>query len=54
MTLVEFSDNIIVEETREISKNGYIDIDEKGNLVSMTIEHARECAQLPDLSYTTD
>ena len=48
--LVEFSDNI-VEETREISENVYIDVDKKGNLVSMTIEHARECAQLPDLSY---
>ncbi|MBF0230957.1 MAG: DUF2283 domain-containing protein [Desulfamplus sp.] len=48
--LVEFSDKVI-EETREISENVYIDIDRKGNLVSMTIEHAKECANLPDLSY---
>lgn len=48
--LVEFSDNRI-EETREISENVYIDIDAKGNLVNMTIEHAKESAHLPDLSY---
>ncbi len=48
--LVEFSDNNIVE-TKEISENVYIDVDGKGNLVNMTIEHARESAQLPDLSY---
>jgi uncharacterized protein YuzE len=29
-----------VEETREIGDNVYVDLDEEGNLVSMTIEHA--------------
>lgn len=48
--LVEFSDHP-VEETREISEHIYIDGDKEGNLVSMTIEHARQLAQLPDLSY---
>lgn len=48
--LVEFSENQI-KETQEISENVYIDIDEKGNLVSMTIEHAKVTAQLPDISY---
>jgi len=48
--LLEFSENPI-EETKEISENVYIDLDSKGNLVSMTIEHARESANLPDLSY---
>lgn len=48
--LVEFSENTI-EETKEISENVYIDLDSKGNLVSMTIEHARESANLPDLWY---
>lgn len=48
--LVEFTKNL-VKETREISENVYIDIDEKGNLVSMTIEHAKVTAQLPDISY---
>jgi uncharacterized protein YuzE len=48
--LVEFTENT-VKETREISENVYIDIDEKGNLVSMTIEHAKITANLPDISY---
>jgi uncharacterized protein YuzE len=48
--LVEFTKNP-VKETREISENVNIDIDEKGNLVSMTIEHAKVTAQLPDISY---
>lgn len=48
--LVEFTDNH-VEETREISENIYLDLDADGNLVSMTIEHARKTAHLPDIVY---
>lgn len=48
--LVEFAENS-VKETREISENVYIDIDENGNLVSMTIEHAKTTAHLPGISY---
>ena len=48
--LVEFTENLI-KETREISENIYIDIDKKGNLVNMTIEHAKTTAHLPDISY---
>ena len=44
--LLEFSDHQ-VEETREISEDIYIDLDRKGDLVSMTIEHARRNASLP-------
>ena len=44
--LLEFSGRP-VEETREISENIYVDLDKDGNLVSMTIEHAREAASLP-------
>jgi uncharacterized protein YuzE len=47
---VEFSENL-VEETREISENIYIDLDKMGNPVNMTIEHARKYAHLPDISY---
>ena len=42
---VEFKDND-VHETKEISENIYIDIDAKGNLVGMTIEHAKANANL--------
>ena len=48
--LVEFSDNKI-EETQEISENIYIDLDSQGNIVNMTIEHAKKVAHLPDISY---
>jgi uncharacterized protein YuzE len=47
---VEFTDNNI-HETREISENIYIDIDSGGNIVSMTIEHAKESAGLREFSY---
>src|SRR5687768_11323228 len=44
--LLEFSD-AMVNETREITENIYVDLDKDGNLVSMTIEHAAALAQLP-------
>jgi len=48
--LVEFSDRAVAE-TKEINENIYIDLDQSGNLVAMTIEHARQQASLPFLSY---
>jgi uncharacterized protein YuzE len=48
--LVEFTD-YEVDETKEISENIYVDLDREGNLVSMTIEHARTNARLPEFSY---
>ncbi|MDY6823714.1 MAG: DUF2283 domain-containing protein [Thermodesulfobacteriota bacterium] len=47
---VEFTDNNI-HETREISENIYIDIDENGHIVSMTIKHARNSAGIWEFSY---
>lgn len=46
---IEFTDSD-VQETKEIGENIYIDIDEKGNLVSMTIEHAKMNAMLSEFS----
>jgi uncharacterized protein YuzE len=40
----------LVDETREISENVYVDLDASGNLVSMTIEHAATVANLPQVS----
>ncbi len=48
--LIEFSQSS-VSETKEINENIYIDLDEKGNLVNMTIEHAKLNASLPEFSY---
>ncbi|HMK55161.1 MAG TPA: DUF2283 domain-containing protein [Dissulfurispiraceae bacterium] len=48
--LIEFS-NEPITETKEISENLYIDMDVSGNLVSMTIEHAQEKANISEVSY---
>jgi uncharacterized protein YuzE len=48
--LVEFSDHEVAE-TKEINENIYLDLDAFGNLIAMTIEHARQQANLPSLSY---
>lgn len=48
--LLEFSESEVAE-TKEINENIYIDLDKDGNLVSMTIEHAKKQANLMELSY---
>lgn len=48
--LINFSE-APVTEIKEISESLYIDLDEKGNLVSMTIEHAKEKANIAEVSY---
>lgn len=48
--LIEFSNTPVVE-TREISENLYIDLDKNGNIVSMTIEHAKERANISEVSF---
>jgi len=48
--LIEFSKGVVVE-TKEISESLYVDLDDKGNLVSMTIEHAKEQANISKVSY---
>ena len=40
-----------VSETREVSENIYIDLDSEGNLVSMTVEHAKKKANLGELGF---
>jgi len=48
--LIEFSDNEVYE-TKEVNENIYIDLDSAGNLVSITIEHAKNSASFRELSY---
>ncbi|MDO8746598.1 MAG: DUF2283 domain-containing protein [Thermodesulfovibrionales bacterium] len=48
--LIEFLNEHVVE-TKGISENLYIDLDGKGNLVSMTIEPAKEKAGISEVSY---
>ncbi len=47
---LEFLDNDVYE-TREISENIYVDLDQNGDLVNMTIEHAKANAGLKEFSY---
>jgi len=47
---LEFLDNDVYE-TREISENIYVDLDQNGNLVNMTIEHAKANVGLREFSY---
>ena len=47
--LLEFSKKTVAE-TREVSESVYVDLDAAGNLVSMTIEHAKRSAGLPKVA----
>ena len=48
--IIEFTGNPVAE-TRELSESLYLDLDEAGNPVSLTVEHAAVNARLPNLSY---
>lgn len=48
--LLEFSTNPPVE-AREVNENIYIDLDSKGRVVSMTIEHAGQSADMNEFLY---
>lgn len=48
--LLEFTSSPVTE-TRAVSENVYVDLDAAGNLVSMTIEHARQNARLPEVAF---
>lgn len=47
---IEFTAQPVVE-TREVSESVYVDLDGEGNLVSMTIEHAGEKANILDFAF---
>jgi len=40
-----------VAETRDLDENTLVEFDARGNLVNITIEHARERTDLPDFSF---
>ncbi|MGK7884222.1 MAG: DUF2283 domain-containing protein [Crocosphaera sp.] len=47
-----FSKNPPVE-TRDIDENTLIDLDENGQMCSMTIEQAKNRVDIPNIEYTT-
>ncbi len=48
--LIDFVDKEIVE-TRDINENILVELDEGGDLVSMTIEHAKSQMNVESFSY---
>jgi uncharacterized protein YuzE len=48
--LLEFSTNPPVE-TREVHENIYVDLDDNGRVVSMTIEHAGQSADMNEFLF---
>ena len=48
--LVCFNDHKILE-TRDVSENTLIELDEHGNVVSMTIEHAKQQTEVTSFSF---
>jgi uncharacterized protein YuzE len=47
---IEFR-SVQVAETKELDENTLLDIDQDGNICAITIEHARERADIPHFSY---
>ena len=48
--LITFNNNLI-NETKDINENTLVELDENGNVVSMTFEHAKSVANINDFSY---
>jgi len=48
--LVYFNDHKIVE-TKDLNENTIIELDENGNIVSMTIEHAKQQTEVSSFSF---
>ncbi len=40
-----------ISETRDLDENTLLDVDASGQIVAMTIEHARERADIPQFSF---
>ena len=47
---IEFKPGEIVE-SRDLDENTVLDLDAKGNVCAMTMEHARERADIPHFSF---
>jgi uncharacterized protein YuzE len=50
--LINFNNNLI-SETKDINENMLVELDQNGNIVSMTLEHAKSNVNINDLSYCT-
>ncbi len=41
----------LVAETRDLDENTLLDVDDVGNLLSLTVEHVSERTGIPEFSY---
>jgi len=41
----------VVSETRDLDENTLLDLDAEGNVCSITVEHARDRADIPQFSF---
>ena len=48
--LIEFLNSPVIE-TRDLDENTVLDVDAKGNICSITVEHASQSAGAPQFSY---
>ncbi len=48
--LIEFLDSPVTE-SRDLDENTVLDVDAKGNICSITVEHASQRAGAPQFSY---
>lgn len=48
--LIEFKD-APVAETRDLDENTTLDVDARGNICSITVEHASQRAGIPEFSF---
>jgi uncharacterized protein YuzE len=49
--LVEFGTGIVVE-SRELSEDVTLDLDEEGNIVSLTLEHASQRSDVSEFTFS--
>jgi len=40
-----------IAETRDLDENTLLDVDSSGNIVALTMEHARQRADIPQFSF---
>lgn len=50
-TVLVTLNNLPVAQTSDLDENTLLDLDSNGNLVSITIEHARERADIANFSF---
>lgn len=48
---IEFQEAAPVAETRDLDENTLLDLDGKGNICAITVEHASERTGIPQFSY---